>query len=552
MVSRLLLVGFLVLVIAIDAGYAQERQKASTKKETLDSCKEFAPPNKEVRGKVVGVEECKITAERMVFNIRGHKYRRVEMRISGTVDGWAVKKKGRRYNYFNDGPDFVFTQSGNTSKRFRGIGKYEASKGSGMTIFYPEDPDQWNGKLFVTAHGGRSYGVVGKLRPGDPNLKFNPLANVNRYVGLMIDKGYAVAHTLRSSSRRRRRADITVTLDDGTTLTKYNVSFNAGLMRDWIKLAKNFLAKRGGLTPRRTYWYGFSAGGMLGKLINYWPGHNRDDDGSAIIDGFIMDDSGGGLWFPKLIVDGKDVLFATDEERRRFGKQIDITHQLYAGKTGDLLQKKRENTRLLREKGLGDKHRMYEIRGVSHFDAGFVSRWRGSVSQALDLGGLMDGVIDLLDQWVEKDIPPPPTKSDTAELGDANKDGVNENTAVALPEIACPLGVYYTSPKAHGKTRRAKQQTAFAAFDGVNLEPLDGRGKFVDMNGNGVRDKRETVAQAWIRLGFLKQGQRFNRSKYASCVANAGSKLVDEGFLHPKVGSYYVEQAAKRSIGTNN
>ncbi len=141
MVSRLLLVGFLVLAIAIDAGYAQERQKASTKKETLDSCKEFAPPNKEVRGKVVGVEECGVTAERVVFNIRGHKYRRVEMRISGTVDGWAIKKKGRRYNYFNDGPDFVFTQSGNISRRFRGIGKYEASKGSGMTIFYPEVTD---------------------------------------------------------------------------------------------------------------------------------------------------------------------------------------------------------------------------------------------------------------------------------------------------------------------------------------------------------------------------------------------------------------------------
>ena len=548
MVSRLLLVGILVLAIAIGAGCAQERRKASTKKETLGYCKEFAPPNKEVRGKVVGVEECEITAERVVSNIHGHKYRRVEIRISGTVDGWAIIKKGRRYTYFNDGPDFVFTQSGNTSKRFRGIGKYEASNGSGMTIFYPEDPDQWNGKLFVTAHGGGTYGAVGTLIPGDPNLKFNPLANNNRYVGLMIDKGYAVVHTLRSSSRRR--GDITVTLDNGITLWEYNVSYNAGLMRDWIKLARNFLAKRGGLTPRRTYWYGFSAGGALGKLINYWPGHNRDDDGSAIIDGFIMDDSGGGLWFPELIIDGKDVLFARDEERKRFGKQIDITHQLYMGQTGDYLHNKRENTRLLREKGLGDKHRMYEIRGVSHFDAGRVCKRRDLVCQNLDMGGLMDALITLLDQWVEKDIPPPPTKSDTLELGDANKDGVNENTAVALPEIACPLGVYYTFPKAHGSTRRATQLTAFAAFDGVNLEPLDGRGRFVDMNANGVRDKRESVTQAWVRLGFLKQGQRFNRSKYVSCVANAASKLVDEGLLPPKVGAYYVEQAQREASGT--
>lgn len=170
------------------------------------------------------------------------------------------------------------------------------------------------------------------------------------------------------------------------------------------------------------------------------------------------------------------------------------------------------------------------------------------VCQNLDMGGLMDALIDLLDQWVEKDIPPPPTKSDTPELGDANKDGVNENTAVALPEIACPMGVYYTFPKAHGKTRRATQLTAFAAFDGVNLEPLDGRGKFVDMNANGVRDKRDTVTQAWVRLGLLKQGQKFDRSKYVACVANSVSKLVGEGFLPSKVGDYYMEKAAKTNI----
>jgi len=68
-----------------------------------------------------------------------------------------------------------------------------------------------------------------------------------------------------------------------------------------------------------------------------------------------------------LITDNKDILFTTDEDRRRFAKQIDITHMLYAGDTGDYLQNKRENARLLGEKGLSEKHRLYEIRGVSHF-----------------------------------------------------------------------------------------------------------------------------------------------------------------------------------------
>jgi len=94
-----------------------------------------------------------------------------------------------------------------------------------------------------------------------------------------------------------------------------------------------------------------------------------------------------------LITDNKDVLFTTDEDRRRFAKQIDITHMLYAGDTGDYLQNKRENARLLGEKGLSEKHRLYEIRGVSHFDAGQVSR-PDLVSQTLDLGGIFDALID--------------------------------------------------------------------------------------------------------------------------------------------------------------
>src|SRR5438067_10922843 len=66
---------------------------------------------------------------------------------------------------------------------------------------------------------------------------------------------------------------------------------------------------------------------------------------------------------------------------------------LYACDTGDYLQNKRENARLLREKGLSAAHRLYEIRGVSHFDAGQVSR-PDLVNQTLDLGGVFDALID--------------------------------------------------------------------------------------------------------------------------------------------------------------
>jgi hypothetical protein len=149
---------------------------------------------------------------------------------------------------------------------------------------------------------------------------------------------------------------------------------------------------------------------------------------------------------------------------------------------------------------------------------------------------------------VEKDIPPAPTKSDLIELGDANQDGVNEHGGVALPEIACPLGVYFIFPPALDPGRRGGQETGFAPYDGTNQEPLDGRGVFVDMNGNGARDKRETLTQAWQRLGLLKSGQKFTRSAYTGCVKAAAAKLVKDGLLLKKVGEAYVEQAAKKSI----
>ena len=544
MTARALLVAVVTLFLVASAGFAQEKKTFAQKTKDAAPCDEFAPPRKPVLGQSVGVDQCRIISEETVYNIKGHKFRRIEIRLTGPVEGWASTEKGSRAIYFTDGPDFVFTQSGLTGPRARGIARDEASTGHGMTILYPEDPGHWNGKLYITAHGAGSYGAIGALVPRDPNAKFNPLQDINRYVTLMIDKGYAVAHTMRASDRTR--GDVAVTLEDGTTL-KNNLSSHGALITSWSNLAQNLISKRIGSKPKRIYFYGHSAGGFLGRLINYQPGANADADGKAVFDGFLLDDAGGGLWLPKLMVNNKDVLFTTDQERQRFAKQIDITHLLYAGETEDYLQNKRENARILREKGLGAKHRMYEIRGVSHFDAGQVSR-PDLVFQSLDLGGIFDALIDRLDSWVDKDIPPTPTKSDLTELGRANKDGKNEDSAVALPEVACPLGVYYIFPPQLEPGRRGGQETAFAPFDGTNVEPLDDRGVFVDMNGNGIRDKRETVTGAWQRLGLLKPGRKLTQTTYAACVKAAAAKLVKEGLLPKKVGEFYTERAGKTRL----
>jgi Alpha/beta hydrolase domain len=527
MTGFLVLVHLLVMVVAFESAQAQERPQPSRAAAPTASCDSLLPAQRQAGERKIGPDECRIVSEEIVFNLKGQRYQRLELRMSGTVEGWAARQ-GPSFNYFTDAPEFVLAQYGNTTEQFRGIGRYSASTGHGMSVFLPEDRAHWNGKLFVTTHGAGAYAAIGALLPRHPNEEFHALTNVNRYVGLMLDRGYAVAHAMRSS--QLAGGDVTVTLDDGTTLPKYNVSSHAGFIIDFATTATNIVQKKLGRMPERTYFYGFSAGGFLGRLLQYRPGFNVGPNGRPRFDGFLIDDAGGGRWLPILMVDGKDTLFQRDEDRKRFVPQIDVTHQLYAGETGDYLKMKRENATLLKQKGLASKHRMYEVKGVSHFDAGQVSR-PDHVPQTLDLGGLVESLIDALDLWVEKGTAP------------------SGNAAIALPEIACPLGVYYPYPAVLGDTRRGGQETGFAPFDGVNLEPLDGRGQIVDMNGNGRRDTRETVAQAWTRLGLLAPGERFTRARYVTCVTNAATKLVTEGLLPPRLLSHYVKQAVASGVG---
>ena len=63
------------------------------------------------------------------------------------------------------------------------------------------------------------------------------------------------------------------------------------------------------------------------------------------------------------------------------------------------------------------------------------------------------------------------------------------------------------------------------------------------MNLNRTRDYRETVTQAWRRMGLLEPSEPFNRERYVGCVEAAVEKLSEEGFLTKKVADDYVEQA---------
>lgn len=510
------------------------------------SCDQFMTPKYQVSGKAVGQESCRMIEH--AVTLEGKKYRRLDIGITGTIEGHTASK-GVRSAYFTTAPEFVFTQVGNTSTLRQGIGRYEADKGSAIAVLYPEEPRAWNGRMWLTAHGAGPSFRDGSLKRWDKNYDASdPSKDISKHERLMLSKGFALAKTRRSA--HKDRGDITVTFDDGTQVHERNLTEQPKMILGWGLLAENVLKSRLGKEPSRTYWYGHSSGARPGRLVNYQPGLNKGTDGKPIIDGILAGDSGAGMWQPILHKDGKDVLFTTPEDRARFVKQIETSHMLYwntteddppSYATNDYLANKRLNARVLRDKGLGDKHRVYELEGVSHSGGEYLAEGKRAPDvEILDVSRIMDAMIDLLDNWVEKGIEPPPSMSNWHELGDLDKDGVVENPAIKLPELACPTGVYAPFPpsgKATGVT-----ETFFTPFDGQGLEPLDGRGTFVDMNFSRVRDFRETIDQAWTRLGLLKPRERFSNNVYNACVRRSLEALKARKLLTPRVEQIYTRK----------
>ena len=550
---------------------------------------------KTVEGRRVGPETCRITEEIRIANVHGVAYRRIEMGISGSIEGYTVKNGPRIVN-FTDVPELAMGQKGHLGPYFHGVGGYRSELGSGMTLFIPESSEDWNGKLFVLVHGGtRPYQPVGKLVPRTPD-QFNPLTGANHYAGLMIDKGYAVAHTLRlvTSSRLSDAAGHgqPVTLNDGSILQGKSYGNHVGMIRDWTLVAVNLLKSQLNSTPTRTYFYGISSGAQRGRLFNYAPGSNLDSQGKRVFDGMLLNDNGGG-WFSPIIPgvfdllpvlfavrsgegdgffslqpDGQDQFTFDDTHITDFAHQIDVRHAGYPGghfRRGNYLDSldvdtyvsaKKANARLLVEKGLASKARTYEIIGTAHFDAGYLASSELS-SQNLDLGGVFDALIDALDLWVDQGVEPPAGSFDS---GSDRPEG-EEHTVIRLPEVACPTGIYYEFPA--GVERVGV--TGFQAYlngppvdpsGEALLEPMDRRGYPVDMNHNGIRDRRETLPQAWQRrrhegedTGILEDGQAFTPAHYVDCVRSVATQLFEQRLLSRSAMLDYIRRATDSNFG---
>ena len=511
------------------------------------SCDEYLLPLREVRGQKVGPQSCLMQETDLTYESR--TYRRLDIGLDGTAEGFLTKT-GDYKEYLTSAPDLVFPQSNDTSPRYFGVATYERDKGAAMTVVYPLEKAAWNGKMWVTVHGRGASFKEGNLKAWNENLeRQNPLSDLNKYDKLMIAKGYVLVKTHRTSSEGL--GEIITKLEDGSTVDYAAFNDTHRYIMDFSALAEHIVERRLGQSPSRTYLYGHSAGARIGRGLNYTPGLNVGRDGKPAFDGFLPDDGAAGGWLPVVMKDGKDVLLVSDADKAAFLPQLDVSHQMYNNiwdhpmpdfMSKSYLENKRNNARILRDKGLTSKHRMYEVRSISHSGGeGYTDGRRGPL-QILDMSKLMDRFIDLLDAWVDKGVAPPPMRSDWAELGDVNKDGEIENPALAFPEVACPLGVYYPYPNSTAGA------TAFATYTGEGLEPLDGAGVFVDMNRNGIRDFRESPAQAWQRLGVLQKGEELTREKYVSCVTAAAERLRKDGFFSDQTARWYAEQASKTDI----
>ena len=307
-----------------------------------------------------------------------------------------------------------------------------------MTVVYPRDKSTWNGKVWVTAHGCGVSFKEGQLKPWNKNLDpADPLAGLDKFDRLMVSKGYALVKTRHTSTEGL--GEIKATLEDGTMVDYAAFNDTVRYIMDFADVGKKAIAQRLGQAPSRTCLYGHSAGARIGRDVNYAPRLNVGRDGERLFDGIPADDPAAGTWYPIVMKDGKDVLFTTGAEKAAFVPEIDVAHQMCnniwppkkpAWMSSSYLENKRNNAKILRDKGL-TTYRMYEVRGISHSGGENVPDGGRGGLQILDLSKLMNRF-----GWVDKGVDPPSTHSDSAELGDADHDGVIENPAMHSPRSA--------------------------------------------------------------------------------------------------------------------
>ncbi|MCK5352995.1 hypothetical protein KAJ77_10445 [bacterium] len=90
----------------------------------------------------------------------------------------------------------------------------------------------------------------------------------------------------------------------------------------------------------------------------------------------------------------------------------------------------------------------------------------------------------------------------------------------------------------------------------TETEAMDRRGYPVDMNHNGIRDRRETLTEAWQRrrkegekYGILDQDETFTHSHYLNCVRSVATELFEQRLLSRIAMLDYIQKATDSNIG---
>lgn len=516
------------------------------------------------QGHLVGETSCEITDQSTVQNNKGQTFNEVNIGISGTAFGYLDPNTlGNTRKDLTDVPNVLFPQFGITSWS-PAIGSYTGTAtasdaGAGITVLYPQNPANWNGKMFFAVHGQSNDTPIGAIVPQASGAVFTDGTFNNLYADEMINQGYAVVY-----SRRPASSGVPSTIVGTNTTLNESLNDNVDTLLSFMQSGQKLVQQAMGKSPSETYWYGHSAGVIVGRLLNY-SGLNKAPNGRPYIDGFLDDDAGGGLPLPVSMPMGQvlgeqgneatfpqsDLLFQSPQQKAGFTQELNFAHDMYESthtwiSEVSYLDLKRENAKL--DDQLGVPARTYEVAGVSH-----IPNSTGSPANTLDMSGLISSAITNLDAWVTHNVQPPASIVNTASVStnapivtssnpapDAATNNVDKQTSVQLPPLTCPTGIRYSQPAPDG----SPTSTGYAAYDGTTLEPVNAGGQLVDVNNNGIRDRMPTMEQAWRSLGLLGHGQQLTKNVYVSCVQQSVNKLTAEHLLPKDVADWYVQTAS--------
>ena len=576
------------------------------------------PAPGDVEQREVGPDDCHVVADKIIKNAYDVPYRQVTIAISGSVFGFApvnslvlpplgTGAEGEGQEHFFSDHALIWQARGIMGPFIPGVATYQYSEEtpSSVEVLIPEDPEDWNGSMWVLVHGGGWHPPL-RFHPREPG-RFNHYTETSESAGSLIDQGYAVIWTRRDAATSIETSidiPITATLDNGMVVggpgkPGMALNENMGLMRDYTVISRNFVTEQMGREPEAIFFRGHSAGGAMGRSMLIVRGMNSDHHGNKLFDGFYLDDSAGGrgatayFWEAEVVDElGSFRLNPTDEDTLTFDAEqtrfmapvIETVHALYSGGRTATVPRiyeripatyanyKRENARINIEKGLGDIWKSYEIAGVSHSDASAEAfDYPELAKDMVDIGGVANALQQALADWVLHGKRPPGTRVDAADVWELDPES---GPAIQLPDTACPRGVFRTYMNRPDGTAVGSSPALFVPYltelvPQINedqprppgfreewLEPLNRKGYLVDMTGSGHRMTRPTIQQIWHlrykegkKTGTLRPYETLTRERYVACVTGVVDELYADGLLTAEARIWYIEKAKSDEIG---